>query len=99
MNGRPSLSIFTIEINGKPALAVQAKKHREVEALCEKDGLRAHVSELTSHGVPLCDARSILRVRLAHSDEAALYRQATESNEPSDDIRIVYLVDVDATGA
>jgi hypothetical protein len=95
MNGHPSLSIFTIEIDGRPTLVVQAKKHREVEALCEEDGLRANVSGLTSHGVPLCDDRSILRVRLARPDEAALYRQATEGHKPSGELRIVYLADVD----
>jgi hypothetical protein len=38
---------------------------------------------------------SIFRVRLAHPDEAAVYREAAEAAKPSDGINIVYLVDID----
>jgi hypothetical protein len=95
MNERLSLSIFTIEINGKPTVALGAKKHQEAEGFCEQDWLRADLSALKSKGVPLCDAKAAMRVRLARSAEAALYRQVTESTKPSDDINIVYLVDLD----
>jgi hypothetical protein len=36
MNGRFSLSIFMIEIDGRPTLALQAKKYSEVEDICEQ---------------------------------------------------------------
>jgi hypothetical protein len=44
---------------------------------------------------PLWDASAIMNVRLATPAEAVLYRQATQSTEPSDDINVVYLVDID----
>jgi hypothetical protein len=95
MNGRFALSIFTIEINDTPTVALQAKRHRDAESLCEQDWLRTDLSTLTSKGNPLCDASATMKVRLATPAEVALYRQATQSTEPSDDINVVYLVDLD----
>ena len=90
-----SLSIFTIEVNGTPTVALQAKRHKDAEHLCEHDRLRTKLSSLTSHGIPLCDASATMKVRLATAEEAVLYRQATRSTEPSSDTNVVYLVDLD----
>jgi hypothetical protein len=76
MNDRLSFSIFTIEVDGKPALAFDAERYSETEAICGDEGLRAKLSLLKSGDVPLCGDNAILDVRLAHPDEAALYRQA-----------------------
>jgi hypothetical protein len=46
-----------------------------------------------SGGTPLCDASATMKLRLATAEEAALYRRATQSTEPSSDTHIVYLVD------
>jgi hypothetical protein len=53
---RFTFSVFTIEINGRPTLALQAKRHRDAERLCEHGQLRTKLSTITSHGTPLCDA-------------------------------------------
>jgi AICAR transformylase/IMP cyclohydrolase PurH len=98
MNDRLSLSIFAIEIDGKPTLVLAAKRHSEVECICEQQWFRADLTSLKSNDVPLCDANSIFRARLAHSEEAATYRQTTEAAKPSHGINIVYLVDVDDGG-
>ena len=95
MDHRFTLSIFTIEINGTPTVALQAKRHKDAENLCEQDRLRTDLSTLTSNGRLLWDASAIMKVRLATPAEAVLYRQATQSTEPSDDINVVYLVDLD----
>ena len=95
MNHRFTLSIFTVEINGTPTVALQAERHKDAESLCEQDRFRTDLSTITSNGSPLWDASAIMKVRLATPAEAVLYRQATQSTEPSDDIRIVYLVDLD----
>jgi hypothetical protein len=58
-----SLSVFTIQINGTPTIALQAKRHHEAEQFCEQ--VRADLSTFTSHGLPLCDAKADMRVRLA----------------------------------
>jgi hypothetical protein len=95
MNHRFTLSIFTVEINGTPTVALQAKRHKDAESLCEQDRLRTDFSTLTSNGSPLWDASAVVNVRLATPAEAVLYRQARQSTEPSDDINVVYLVNLD----
>jgi hypothetical protein len=90
-----TFSIFTIEINGRPTLALQGKKHKDAERLCEQDRLRTELSTITSGGTPLYDAGATMNVRLATAEEAVLYRQATQSTEPSSDTTVVYLVDLD----
>lgn len=95
MDHRFSFSVFTIEINGRPTLALQAKRHKDAERLCEHGRLRTTLSTLTSHGTPLCDASATMKLRLATAEEAALYRQATQSTDPSSDTNVVYLVDLD----
>jgi hypothetical protein len=95
MDQRFSFSIFTIEINGRPTLALQAKRHRDAERLCEEGRLRTTLSAIRSHGAPLCDENAAMKLRLATAEEAVLYRQATQSTEPSSDTNILYLVDVD----
>jgi hypothetical protein len=95
MDHRFTFSIFTIEINDRPTLALQAKRHADAERLCEHGRLRTKLSTITSHGTPLCDATATMKVRLATTEEAALYRRATQSTEPSSDTNVVYLVDLD----
>ena len=95
MDHRFTFSVFTIEINGRPTLALQGKKHKDAERLCEQDRLRTELSTITSGGTPLCDASATLKVRLATAEEAVLYRQATQSTEPSSGTNVVYLVDLD----
>lgn len=95
MDHRFTFSIFTIEIDGRPTLALQAKGHKDAECLCEHGRLRAKLSTITSHGTPLCDASATMKLRLATAEEAGLYRRATQSIEPSSDTNFVYLVDLD----
>ena len=95
MDYRFTFLIFTLEINGRPILSLQAKRHADAERLCEYDRLLTTLSTVTSDGIPLCDARATMKLRLATAEEAALYRRATLSIEPSSDTKFVYLVDLD----
>jgi hypothetical protein len=95
MDNRFSFSIFTVEINGRPTLALQAKRYKDAERLCEQGRLRAELSTMTSHGTPLCDERAAMKIRLATAEEAVLYWQATQSSVPSSDTNAVYLVELD----
>jgi hypothetical protein len=90
-----TFSIFTLEINGRPTLALQAKRHADAERLCEYDRLRTKLSTVMSDGTPLCDASATMKLRLANVEEAVLYRRAAQSTEPSSDTNVVYLVDLD----
>jgi hypothetical protein len=95
MSDRLSLSIFTIEVDGKPTLAFGAKRYSEAEAICGDQGLRAKLNLLKSGGVPICGDNALLDVRLAHPDEAAFYKQAVGASQSTDDLMLVYLVEVD----
>jgi hypothetical protein len=83
MNHRLSLSIFTIEVDGKPTLAFEAKRYSEAEAICGDEGLRAKLSLLKSGGVPLCGDNALLDVRLAHPDKGPFIgKQLARHNRP-----------------
>jgi hypothetical protein len=90
-----SLSIFTIEADRKPLLAFAAKKYQEAEAFCADERVRIKLRSISSNGVPLCDDYSILRVRLATSDERARYHEQAMPQSSLESLTTVFLVDVD----
>jgi hypothetical protein len=93
--GQLSLSIFTIEVDGKPTLAFKAKRYSEAKAICQGKQLRTKLSALKSSDFPLApEENSILDVRLARRDEAALYKQAA-ARQSTDDLLLVYLVELE----
>lgn len=72
-----SLSVFTIEVNRKPVLAISARKYSDAETICADQRVRDKLSSARSGGNPLCDELATLRVRLSNSDEKKLYREQT----------------------
>jgi hypothetical protein len=90
---RLSLSVFTIEVDGDPILSFEAKLYSEAEAIVADERLRTTLCASKSGGVPLCDDHSILRLRLAHSDEAKRYKDAASAL--TDDLKLVYLIELD----
>ena len=94
-----SLSIFTIEADSKPLFAFAAKKHQEALAFCADERVLTKLRSVSSSGVPLCDDYSILRVRLATSEERARYRERTKNRPSMDSRAAVFLVDVDVNEA
>jgi hypothetical protein len=98
MTSDPS-RIFTIMIDEQPSIAFEADRLREATELCKEEWLRADLSTLTSNGVPICGARSKLKARVATQGERDAYRQATdEAAALSDDLLLVYLVELDGSG-
>jgi hypothetical protein len=91
--GQLSLSVFTIEVDGKPVLTFEARLYSEAEAIVADERLRTTLCASKSGGVPLCDEHSILRLRLAHSGEAKRYKDAASSL--TDDLKLVYLLELD----
>jgi hypothetical protein len=91
--------MFALEINGKPTLVFGAKNLREAHELCREEWLRADLSVLASNCVPVCDAGAKLTARIATEAEAAIYRDAERGAGRSDDIMLVYLVDLDGIGS
>ena len=90
---RLSLSVFAIEVDGKPILTFEAKLYSEAEAIVADERLRTTLLASKSGGVSLSDEHSILRLRLAHSDEAKRYKDAVSLL--TDDLKLVYLIDLD----
>ena len=90
-----SLLIFTIEADSKPLLAFAAKKYQEAVAFCADERVLTKLRSVSSSGVPLCDDYSILRVRLATSDERARYHDRTKQRSSMENRAAVFLVDVD----
>jgi hypothetical protein len=89
-----SLTVFTIEADRKPLLAFAAKKQQEVEDFCADERVRAKLWSVRSGGVPICDDRSIFRVRLANQAERARYREKA-TTRALENPAAVFLVDVD----
>jgi len=87
-------SIWTLEIDGKPTLAFEARKYREADEICHQEWLRVELGQQKINDVPLCHADSDLRIRLARPDEMVLYRQAAEADKSSND-KLVYLIELD----
>ena len=90
-------SIWTLEVDGKPTLAYQARKYREADDLCRQEWLRVELGLQKLNGLPLCRADSDLRIRLARPAEMIVYRHAADANNSSDDM-LVYLIELDDVG-
>jgi hypothetical protein len=89
-----SLSIFAIEADRKPVLAIAVKTHEEADAFIRDERVRTKLKSVRSGGVALCDDLSILRVRLANAAERARHREKTKTSSMGDQAA-VFLVDVD----
>jgi hypothetical protein len=90
--------IFTIEVDGKPTVAFEARQLREAAELSKEEWLRADLNTLSSNGAPLCGIGSKLKARAASEPERQIYREAAEVAKASDDILLVYLVELDGIG-
>jgi hypothetical protein len=87
--------IFTIEVDGKPTIAFEARQLREAAELSKEEWLRADLNTLSSNGVPLCGIASKLKARIANDAESEIYREAVKEARASDEIVLAYLVELD----
>jgi hypothetical protein len=92
-------SIFTIVIDSRPILVFEAKDPREAFELCHEQWLESDLAEATSEGFPLWDGTAKIRARIALPEESALFAEAQNSNQPSDGLLLVYLVELDGEAA
>ena len=91
--------VFALDVDGRPTLAFEARNHSEAQELCREAWLRADLTSHKSNGVPLYGAKSKLSVRLAEAEEAVLFGGAAKAaTESSDDLVLVYLVELDSPG-
>jgi hypothetical protein len=89
------VSIFTIEIDGNPTLAFEAKNMSEARGLCKEQWLLDDLGTLSSGGSALCGIGAKLAVRRATERETQAYREAERSVPASDDLVLAYLVELD----
>jgi hypothetical protein len=89
------VSIFTVEIDGSPTLAFEAKNMTEARGLCKEQWLLEDLSALSSGGLALCGVGAKLAVRRATECETQVYKEAERCVPVSDDLMLAYLVELD----
>jgi len=87
-----SLSLFTLEINGKPKLSFLAKRHAEAERL-GRDWVYSHRDQISSKGRYGTELPPLIGVRIALAAERTAFAAAGEGAELYDGVRIVKMVD------
>jgi hypothetical protein len=87
-----SLSVFTIEVDRKPVLALQARKQSEIEPILADKHVRNQLSLLSSAGEPLCDKFSIFRIRIARAAERQLYHDNNAASLLTSDGQVAVLL-------
>ena len=88
-----SLSTFTVEINGTPTIAFQARWHAEADDIC-RGWANLHWDEISSKGPRSGVALPpIIKVRLARASEKAAYKASGDDVEFYGEMKIVKLVD------
>jgi hypothetical protein len=92
------LRVFTLEVDGRPTLSFEASSVRLAMEIRNERWLRDDLTSLTSNGIPLCNTKSKISVRPANAEEASVFHQAAKEAQPSDDILLAYLVDLDGAG-
>jgi hypothetical protein len=91
----PFSRVFTLEVDERPILAFEAGGNRKAQQICNESWLLDDLSLLRSGGVSLRTAQSKLSVRPATLEEAVAFGLAAKNDNPSDDMPLVYLIDLD----
>jgi hypothetical protein len=88
-----SLSTFTVEINGTPTIAFQARWHAEADDIC-RGWANLHWDEISSKGPRSGVALPpIIKVRLARASEKAAYQVAGDDVDFFGEVKTVKLID------
>ena len=85
--------LFALEVDGRPIIAFEASRINEARQICKESWLLDDLAVLKSGGAPLRAAKSKLSVRPATSEEITVFEQAAP--EPSDEMVLVFLVELD----
>jgi hypothetical protein len=88
-------AIFTIDIGETPTLTFEARNLREARELCREHWLKEDLVQAKSGGIPLWDGKAKLRARPALPDEAVLFIEAKNNGQPSAELALVFLVELD----
>ena len=89
-------SVFVLEVAGVPTLAFQAVSIMEARGLPREEWLRNDLRQARSKGAALWNGTAKITVRHADADETARFVQTKAAAlNGSDDLALVYLVDLD----
>jgi hypothetical protein len=95
MGAMSTSRIFTIEVDGRPAVAFEASSWQEAKELSREDWFRADLSLQSSMGMPLANKDSKLRARYAEPEEMAKFQRYRASlDRQPDELELVYLVEI-----
>jgi hypothetical protein len=83
-----SVSIFVLEADRKPILAVAAKTHAQAEQFCTDERVRTVLREAS-----LSDDYSILRVRMSRPAERARYHEQRDLGSAIGWLHAAYMID------
>jgi hypothetical protein len=86
--------VFALEVDAKPTLTFEARNTREAQQLCREPWLRADLNSLKSNG----GDGAKFSVRPATPEEAGVFHHGSAKTKPSDDMMLVYLVELDGAG-
>ena len=89
-----SLSTFTIEINGFPTVAFQAKWQADADQTC-RDWLHTHWDKLSACGPGGIELPPIFKLRLARPSEREAYEVGGTGFEFCGVVKVVNLIEVD----
>ncbi|KRR18691.1 hypothetical protein [Bradyrhizobium retamae] len=92
---QPGRKIFTLDINGRPTLALQAQNIEFARGMCAVPDFRLDLYEITSDGVPICPVDSVFGLRPATKKEVAAFERAVGLAPAADDFTFVMLIKVD----
>ena len=87
---RFSLSIFTLEINGRPTLTLQAKWHAEADRL-GRDWVYSHLDQISSKGPYGTELPPLISVRVALAAERAAFEADSNDDDLYDGVKVVRL--------
>jgi hypothetical protein len=88
-------AIFTLDVGSRPILSFEAKNLREAHEICHEQWLREDLLRLKSDSVPLWDGKVRFRARYASSAETDVYRRSHRVSQPSEEILLAFLVNLD----
>ena len=81
-----TVSIFVLEADRKPCLAIAAEIYAQADQFCTDDRVRAVL-----RGASLCDDYSILRIRMARPAERAIYHEQRDLGSAIEGLHAVFL--------
>jgi hypothetical protein len=94
-SNRSTGRLFTLDINGRPTLVLEANDIEFARGICSVPDLRSDLAELTSDGVSICSENDRLVVRSATKSEIKAFKRAVERAPPSESPTVAFLIKVD----